>query len=66
MLHPVAGNHGRALQQEDAMQTRNRLIAGVLAAFLGLAGLACEDYFEGDALEEDAPAEDGNDDDGGY
>jgi hypothetical protein len=49
------------------MQTRKTLVAGTLAAFLALAGVACEaEDFEGDPLEDDAPADNGDDGDGGY
>ena len=46
------------------MRTRNRVLAGLLAAFLALAGLACEvEDFEGDPLEDDPMQEDGFEDD---
>lgn len=52
------------------MQPRRRLLAGILAALLAFAGLACEtEDFEGDPLQDDAPVEDGDGaagDDGGY
>jgi hypothetical protein len=50
----------------STMSTRNRLLAGVLAAFLALAGLACEvEDFEGDPLEEDGMEDDTWDEDNG-
>ena len=46
------------------MKTRSKLLAGLLAAFLAFASLACEveDGFEGDPLEDDTMQDDGFDD----